>query len=79
MMRQGSTPAQACVVGLEDLQTLGGTDGVPIIVNIVAVNATGGVAAASTKVGTEYAYWEDGMSDPVLRPRTIVELGDKGD
>jgi beta-aspartyl-peptidase (threonine type) len=74
MMRRGLTPAKACVAGLEDLQTLGGTAGVPIIVNVVAVNASGEVAAASTKVGTEYAYWEEGMGDPVLRPRTIVDL-----
>ena len=76
MMRRGASPPEACIAGLEDLQSLGGIAGVPVIVNVVAVSPTGEVAAASTKVGTEYAYWEEGMTDPVLKRRTLVELGD---
>ncbi|MFZ0168696.1 MAG: isoaspartyl peptidase/L-asparaginase [Candidatus Dormiibacterota bacterium] len=76
MMRRGAGPAEACIASLEDLHSLGGIAGVPVIVNVVAVSPSGEVAAASTKVGTEYAYWEEGMTDPVLRGRTLVELGD---
>ena len=73
-MARGMSVAQACVAGLADLGTLGAIGPVPIVVNVVAVSADGTTYAATTRAGSEYAYWEEGMDNPVLESRAFVDL-----
>lgn len=71
-LARGAQLDEACAAALQDLGSLAGTESRRMPMNIVALDASGGHAAFSTRVGSEYVIQQDGMAAAEIRPRQVV-------
>jgi beta-aspartyl-peptidase (threonine type) len=72
-MAAGASVVDACRDAMTDLNTLG-EEPRRVIMNAVAVDATGDHCGISTTAGREYAAWRDGEPRGVLLPRLHVAV-----
>jgi beta-aspartyl-peptidase (threonine type) len=65
---------EACAEALRDIATLGGVDAADVVMHVVALDSAGNPYGATTAPGAEFLVQSGTMSEPELRPRTVVEL-----
>jgi beta-aspartyl-peptidase (threonine type) len=70
-MKQGMGVDQACRAAFADLDDLG-VDPAKVIMNMVAIDAAGGLCALSTAEERSFAFRRDGMRTFELAPRLFV-------
>jgi beta-aspartyl-peptidase (threonine type) len=73
-LARGVAIDEACAEALRDLAALGGVDAAEVVMHVVALDATGKPCGATTQPGAEFLVQSGAMSEPELRPRTVVEL-----
>lgn len=71
-LEAGLDVASACTAAIEDLRTLGGVEPESLIMNVVALDASGRHSAASTNPTAQYAVRSEEMSAATLLPRLHV-------
>jgi beta-aspartyl-peptidase (threonine type) len=75
MMAQGTPVEEACMTALHDVGALAVELPPRMPVHMVALDAQGNHAAVTTARGWQYVIQEDGMAEPEVRVRRVVDLG----
>jgi L-asparaginase / beta-aspartyl-peptidase len=73
-LARGTSLPDACIEAILDLRSLAGRLPAAMPVSLVALDASGRHAAYSTREGTQYVLQEDGMDEPELRDRVVIQL-----
>jgi beta-aspartyl-peptidase (threonine type) len=72
-LKHGYTLADACREAFRDLAVLA-ADPAQILMSMVALDRHGNHCAVTTSQGRTYAYQAEGMSEPAVLPRVVIDI-----
>lgn len=73
-LKAGASLEEATLAAMRDLEELDVSKEENIVMHIVSLDSSGNHCGVTTRPGATYAFWEEGLDEVRLLPRTVVEL-----